>query len=121
MCKINQESITLLESLSGPCRSYCVQAMLLLASKSRAIEIKGMVPDKWVDRRSFAVLAAEGAWPHCAAGGGESLLIVCFSFPSTAGWAALKASSALECFILRVFPSKSEFLASSVDVKSKMK
>jgi len=38
--KINQESITLLETLSEPFCSYCVQAMPLLRSKCRAIKIR---------------------------------------------------------------------------------
>lgn len=57
MCKINQESITLLESLSELFHSYCVQAMLLLCSGGRAIKIRGMDTDKWVDRHPFSVLA----------------------------------------------------------------
>lgn len=99
MCKINQESITLLEGLSEPFHSYCVQAMLLLCSKCRTIKIRGMDTDKWVDRHPFSVSAAASVWP---AGGGKGLLIVCFSSTSTAGRATLKAWSALECF-LRVF------------------
>lgn len=112
MCKINQESITSLESLPEHFHSYCMQAMLLLQPKCRAIKIRGTALTGVLTAILFQS-APGSVWPcwrrqqlaHC--------LLFFFFFFSLQKLDGLHLKLEVPLNIFQSFPAKSEFLASS--------